>query len=127
MGSRVGFSARSVIIPGPDLRLREIRLNYSIFLTIYKPVIANLMYISEGISLNEGGDKKLYGVVRELDAVKLYEEDETDGFKIPEFKEDELVPEEELETKAEEEVPDFNSEMLILLLLFYLTFLFLLI
>ncbi|QPI16996.1 DNA-directed RNA polymerase beta' subunit [Staphylococcus phage vB_StaM_SA1] len=51
MGSRVGYSARSVIVPAPDLRLNEIRMNYTIFLEIYKPLLANMMYVTENIPL----------------------------------------------------------------------------
>lgn len=76
MGSRIGFSARSVIVPGPELKLNEIRLNYKIFLEIYKPLLANLINLSEGVSLtkaeeilNRAGDvfdEKVYKYMMEL-------------------------------------------------------------
>ncbi|WPH64176.1 non-viral RNA polymerase beta-prime subunit [Staphylococcus phage vB_StaM_PB50] len=76
MGSRVGFSARSVIVPAPDLKLNEIRLNYTIFLEVYKPILANLMYVTENIPLAKGEEildraldtfnPKVYKYMREL-------------------------------------------------------------
>lgn len=76
MGSRIGFSARSVIVPGPDLKLNEIRLNYKVFLEMYKPVLANLIYLTENIPLTKAEeilskagnifDEKVYKYMMEL-------------------------------------------------------------
>lgn len=76
MGSRVGFSARSVIVPGPDLKMNEFRINYKIFLEIYKPLLANLINRTENIPLPKAEeilekagnifDEKVYKYMMEL-------------------------------------------------------------
>jgi hypothetical protein len=50
LAGRINYSARNVIIPGPELSTNEVYFNYVTFLEVYKPVIINLMMVSEGIT-----------------------------------------------------------------------------
>ena len=76
LAGRVNFSSRSVIVPGPDLYINEIRVNYRTFLELYKLPLINLIVKTEGCSYLEAKSyldnnsnvfvKRIYNYMNEL-------------------------------------------------------------
>lgn len=69
MGGRYNFSARSVIIPDPKLRIDEIRLSYSALVVLLEQTIVNILVKTYGISYIEAYKKWFKSQIKKDDIV----------------------------------------------------------
>lgn len=54
--TRIGFSARNVLTPNPNLPMDSVQLPYLTFLELYRFPLINLMIRNEGITANQAND-----------------------------------------------------------------------